>query len=81
MPDPLHFRVNGQVAIFFQSQEVRKEMGGPSTPKKPCWWSQWIEKCPFAGGLEDGPSGKARVEFALGLLCVFRSLSASPLPS
>lgn len=78
VPDPLHFRVNGQVIVSFQSQEVKKAMGGPSIPNKLCWWSQWIEKCPFAGGLEDAPSGKAGVEFA----SVFRrSLSASPLPS
>lgn len=39
VPDPLHFRVNGQVTISFQSQEVKNVMGGLSIPKEPCWWS------------------------------------------
>lgn len=45
VPDPLQFRVNGQVIIFLQSQEVKKVMGGLSIPEKLCWWSQWTEKC------------------------------------
>lgn len=84
VPDPLPFRVNGQVTISFQSQEVKKVMGGLSIPKKPHWWSQWIETCPFAGGLEDGPSGRAGAESGSGSVFRRRSLRASlnlPEPS
>lgn len=84
VPDPLPFRVNGQATISFQSQEVKKVMGGLSIPKKPHWWSQWIETCPFAGGLEDGPSGRAGAESGSGSVFRRRSLRASlnlPEPS